>query len=257
MWNWLEKATELKSKNIRFAIVTVARVSGSSPREVGAKMLVTEDSFFGTIGGGQLELLALADARKCLLSTMPDYISYPLGPQAGQCCGGLVEVMVETVSQENNLWVFGAGHVGQAIAQVFDGTPIKVTLIDERPEWADTTKVPRSAEVFCGNYKEFLKQNESKIKSTMTAVMTHSHDLDLEIVAELLKSKPKYLGLIGSESKWRRFEYKLKNLNFAEEDLQSIKCPLGLPNGGKSPKEVAISLAQELLQKIHEQDAKL
>src|SRR5687767_5885461 len=106
-WNWIKKASELSGEI--YALLTVTRVSGSAPREVGAKILLRKNGeFFGTIGGGKLESLALLDAKSCLEKKVPGYFSYPLGPMADQCCGGLVEILVEVVNPSPKLVVFGA-----------------------------------------------------------------------------------------------------------------------------------------------------
>src|SRR4051794_10018735 len=99
MWNWISKAEELRSKGLPFIIVTITQVAGSTPRDTGAKMLVLPDGrFFGTVGGGNLEQLVLEEAIKCLKSNSHHVIRYPLGAKAGQCCGGIAEVLFESIN---------------------------------------------------------------------------------------------------------------------------------------------------------------
>ena len=85
-------------------LVTVARTSGSVPREVGAWMAVTADGFNGTVGGGHLEFDAIARARAALAGgELEDEVRYPLGPSLGQCCGGVVWLRFERVSSGEEL----------------------------------------------------------------------------------------------------------------------------------------------------------
>jgi xanthine dehydrogenase accessory factor len=83
--------------------------------------------------------------------------------------------------------------------------------------------------------------------------MTFDHDLDQDLIEKLLQKEMKYLGLIGSQTKWQRFQKRLLEKNLTPESLKKVKCPIGLPIGGKSPQEVAISFAAEIVQLQNEQ----
>src|SRR4051812_50163059 len=111
MWNWVSRLEELRSQGHAVVAVTVTQCSGSTPREPGAKMLVLGNGeFYGTVGGGHLEELALADARKILQEGGSRQIRYPLGAKTGQCCGGVVELFFESINVGPRLYLFGAGH---------------------------------------------------------------------------------------------------------------------------------------------------
>jgi xanthine dehydrogenase accessory factor len=249
-WNWIQKASELREEP--FALLTITRVSGSAPREVGAKIILRRNGeFFGTIGGGKLESLALLDAKNSLEKSQSGYFSYPLGPKADQCCGGLVEIFVETVNPAPRLFIFGAGHVGQAVASVFEDTVFQVYIWDQRTEWIESDKLSKACIKKSSPFTELSEKFKIGPRD-FAVVMTHSHDLDAEIVAALAPLNLTYLGLIGSESKWSRFQSKLKNLGVTEEDISKVKCPIGVAQTGKKPKAIAISLAAEVLA-LHEE----
>lgn len=251
MWNWVGQLETLRQSGRPVAIVTVAGVSGSTPREPGAKMLVVADRFYGTIGGGQLEQQVIADARSCLASDAPRTFRYPLGAKFGQCCGGVMDVLVETLNTGPTLLLFGAGHVAQALCQVLEGTPFRVELVDERKEWLSAEGLPES--VLCHEEpgEDFVASATFDPERTFVAIMTHRHDLDQALVAALVDKPVRYLGLIGSRAKWHRFRSRLEQRGFTAERLDRVRCPIGLPIGGKSPREVAISVAAELLQQYH------
>jgi xanthine dehydrogenase accessory factor len=246
MWDWLHKLEELRASATPAALVTVVRCAGSCPSAPGAKMVVLSDgTFFGTIGGGHLEQLALDDARACLAAGESKTFRYPLGAAAGQCCGGVVETFVDTLNVGPQLYLFGAGHVAQALCRVLAGTPFVVHCVDERDEW--TGALPPEVRRQTVAWDAFVRDVPWSADHTYVAIMTHRHDVDEAIVADVAKRPARYLGLIGSETKWRRFRDRLESRGVTKEALHRVKCPIGLDIGGKSPSEIAVSIAAELL----------
>jgi len=252
MWNWIEKLTELHASQQPFAIVTVTRCSGSPPRETGAKMLVhANGELFGTIGGGQLEHQVRSDALLCIQEGVTKTIHYPLYASVHQCCGGVVEVLVEVLNQNPAFYLFGAGHVGQALCRTLAGTPFQVHLIDERTEWVHAPELPADVVRHQKSWDSFAHEARWDKQHTYVAIMTHEHELDLEILRGLLSRPTRYLGMIGSATKWKSFQEKLLAAGAPQAQLDRVKCPIGLALGGKSPQEVAISIAAELLTVHH------
>jgi xanthine dehydrogenase accessory factor len=252
MWDWASKLSELRASDHPVAIVTVVSAAGSTPAGVGAKMIVAPGGeIFGTIGGGHLEQLAIADAGACLAAGESKTFRYPLGAKAGQCCGGVVETLVEVLGTGPQLYLFGAGHVGQAVCRVLAGTPFSVHAIDERADWLGANGLPREVRKHAEPWDEFMGGARWDASTTYVAIMTHRHDLDQEIVAKAIERPAKYVGLIGSKTKWNRFRERLLARGVSEEKLARVKCPIGLDIGGKSPQEVAVSVAAELLKTLH------
>lgn len=251
MWDWISELEKLRAQNLPFVMVTVSGSSGSTPREIGAKMLVLENGEIrGTIGGGHLEELAIADARKCLEEGASRSIKYPLGAKTGQCCGGVVELLFETVGAGPRLYLFGAGHVGQAVCRTLSGTPFSVHVIDDREEWIGSDQIPSNVKRHHCEWDEFVREARWDDQKTYVAIMTHRHDVDQAIVEDVIERKAKYIGLIGSRGKWERFKQRMEMKKIPEERYARIRCPIGVETGGKAPQEVAISLAAELL-RIH------
>jgi xanthine dehydrogenase accessory factor len=246
MWAWLRKLAELEERGSPASLVTVVRCAGSTPAAPGAKMIVLEgEAFFGTVGGGHLEELVLRDARACLASGESKMFRYPLGAAAGQCCGGVVEVFVDVLSSGPELYLFGAGHVAQALCRVLSGTPFSVHAVDEREEWLGA--LPAEVRRHPVPWDVFARDSPWSAERTYVAIMTHRHDVDEAIVADVVGRQAKYLGLIGSTTKWRRFRERLEARGVPAQALERVKCPIGADIGGKSPPEVAISIAAELL----------
>jgi len=237
-------------------LVTVVATAGSTPREPGAWMRVDARRVEGTIGGGALEWRAIQEAKAMLATgeTLRE-LDLPLGPELGQCCGGRVRLKLEATDRPLSaplpadaldLVLFGAGHVGRALVRVLAVQPCRIRWIDPRAELlpedppAHVTAVPSALpvhEVSRGpNHAAWL-------------VMTHSHDLDLDLCEAILRrGDARFLGLIGSATKRARFETRLVARGLAPDALRRLTCPIGLPGiAGKHPGTIAIATAAQLL----------
>lgn len=248
MWDWISKLAELKKEGRRAAVVTLARAQGSSPREEGAKMIVLEEGqFFGTIGGGALEKQALEDVQQCLKESKTRSFEYKLCTRTGQCCGGKVEILVEVLNNNPQVYIFGAGHVGQALCRTLSGTAFNIHVIDEREEWVESENIPGDCVRHRCGWKKFVETALWDAEKTYVMVMTCSHPTDKEIIAEIIKRPAKYIGLIGSKTKWLDFQLELGKNGADAEGLKRVRCPIGEKLAGKAPQEVAVSAAMELL----------
>ena len=251
---WIEIVQKLHQTQTPFAIATVFDVGGSAPREEGAKIIVESNGVFHeTIGGGELEKQVIEQSKKCLHENKNGYFSYPLGAKTGQCCGGVVEVAIEVFNHfYPNLYIFGSGHVGLAISEALVKTPLTVNLVDQRQEWLDkSTAINNENKLLLEN--TFSQLNDIKVeKRDFCVVLTHSHDLDFELVNQLIQQPEwKYIGIIGSDSKWIRFQRRLKEAGRSEKQISRITCPIGVPIPGKTPAEIAISFGAQILQVLY------
>jgi xanthine dehydrogenase accessory factor len=246
---WLAVLSDLAARGTPCVLITVVEAKGSTPREAGTKMVVTGDKQFGTIGGGNLEFQAIGEARKLLdaansNTTMKDY---PLGPALAQCCGGAVTVLLEPVFPPGKtLLLFGAGHVGKEVVRVLEGLPAKIKWVDERAD-----EFPAGMPAGCEKIHTSAPVDEIKTmpSDAFIIVMTHSHDLDYDIVKAAMKRGDfAYLGLIGSDTKRTRFEKKLLADGIKKDALTRLTCPIGIPAvTGKHPREIAVAVAAEIL----------
>lgn len=249
MKNWVNTLSDLEARGIPAVLVTVAATDGSAPREAGTKMVVTPDDAVGTIGGGTLEFRAIEIARQMLTGKQgPSLRKFPLGPSMGQCCGGTMTLLFEP--QRPDLFtvaLFGAGHVGKAVVQVLSALPCKIRWIDPRPD-EFPSHVPPGVEIEISNTPE--REVGSLPDDAWLLVMSHSHALDLGIVAKALQEdRFAYVGLIGSETKRARFVKRFRELGLTEAQIGKLTCPIGIDSvSGKHPGEIAIATAAQLLQ---------
>lgn len=242
-------------------VVGIAGTRGSTPREAGATMLVMRAAQAGTIGGGALEWMALDRARRMLAEgTRSVDLEVPLGPEIGQCCGGHVAVSLRladgaalaTLRRREAaasraapaVLVFGAGHVGQALAAALAPLPLRTTLVDSRPE--ALAGLPEGVAARCSALPE--AEVDAAPAEAAYVVLTHSHALDF-LVAEraLLRRDAAYVGMIGSDTKRVRFLRHLRQEGHAPD----LAAPLVLPIGGtglrdKRPAVIAALVAAEV-----------
>jgi len=253
--DWVEALSELTASGRPAVLVTVLRAEGSTPREAGAKMVVAGQAQRGTIGGGNLELQAIAAAREVLSKAEdgkappPFSRDFALGPSLGQCCGGAVTLLFEVVLPARwRLAIFGAGHVGRALVKLLAELPCLVDWIDSR-EAEFPGSVPANVRPVASEAPE--AEVADLLPGCDVLVMTHSHALDLQIVEAVLRRKDiPYLGLIGSRTKRARFEARLAERGFPAAELARLICPIGIPGaGGKLPAEIAIAVAAQILQR--------
>ncbi|HSE76565.1 MAG TPA: xanthine dehydrogenase accessory protein XdhC [Alphaproteobacteria bacterium] len=250
MTDWLSALAAFRAEGQPCVMVTIAEVKGSAPRDSGTKMVVSRDRLAGSVGGGHLELKAIETARAMLAerSVSARMESFGLGPHLGQCCGGRVALLFEPFNVETPMTVaiFGSGHVGKALVQILAGLPLRVRLIDARAEQFPAT-LPDNVERTLTDHVE--DEVPDLPIGAYCLVMTHSHDLDLAVCERLIRRGDcAYVGVIGSASKWRRFEARLLAKGLPPEAVAAVRCPIGIDGiEGKHPHEIAVAVAAELL----------
>lgn len=247
MPTWVEALARLNAEGRPAALLTVLKVNGSTPREAGAKLLVTQDGWaWGSIGGGPLEHAAIEDAKAALEEGACRVVGYGLCGDA-ESCGGSAEVLIEVLNAGPHLLLFGAGHVGHALCRVLEGTGHTVHLVDARPEWLHQPGIPPGVIRHPEGWDTFLRSVRWNPR-TRVVVATHSGDLDRAILRAVLPVAPGFVGLLGSRAKAARMRAGLAGDGLSEADLARLHCPLGLDLGPrKAPQEVAISIAAQLL----------
>ncbi len=250
-------------------VVAVLEAKGSVPRRPGSYMLVSEAQCIGTIGGGHLELQAIQQARALLASgggpkQVPKQVHYPLGPALGQCCGGAVTLGFARLDAQQlaqwpmpqplfHLQLYGAGHVGAAIARVLATIDCVVDWIDERETMFPPLQGMRGddgpAHIRVTAVDAVEGEVDAAPPGAFYLVLTHSHDLDLRITEAILKRGDfGFLGLIGSKTKRERFRHRFEHKGLPADRIAKMICPIGIEGiGGKEPELIAVSVVAQLL----------
>ena len=304
--DWIGTTQRLITEHGRAVLIMVTADKGSTPRDSGTWMLVSDDKQSGTLGGGELERLA-EEAARAMLAGHGDWqrssLHCALGPDLRQCCGGHVTLMLEPLDmsatdwlaqaaesarvadnqysvlfQSNepaatpriitndgalsgitgvhlqlltdtrlSLFLFGAGHVGQAVATLSTQLPLRLTVIDGRANQRALIPNADNIEVMGMDSAE---EAAARVSSGSAAlVMTHSHELDYTLCHALLtQNSAVFVGLIGSRSKANRFRSRLRKDNVPEKSLARLTSPIGSSGPkGKEPGVIALAALSEVL----------
>jgi xanthine dehydrogenase accessory factor len=249
-------------------LVTVARADGSAPREVGAWMAVSAQGLTGTVGGGHLEFDAIARARAALAGgELAAEVRYPLGPSLGQCCGGVVWLRFERIAAGDDLAarlprlpqrpvaLFGAGHVGQAVARMARELPLALHWVDSREALFPADPLPAGwRQEVCAPPADAVAD---LAPGSAVLVMTHNHAEDFDLLAACLRRRRElqdlpFIGMIGSRSKWASFRQRLQARGCTEAELAQVVCPIGVPGvAGKQPGVIAVAVLAQILALPH------
>ncbi|MBD8024349.1 xanthine dehydrogenase accessory protein XdhC [Microbacterium gallinarum] len=267
--DWVDALQRLRESRTPAVIVTLAMVRGHAPRNGGAKLIVSPDALFGTVGGGNLEATAIAQAREMLVTGTdePRLLTLTLSDRTTteygiQCCGGEVTMLLEPVRATPTVAIFGLGHVGIELARILGRHELELVLVDARAEMLDPARlgVPGASGILADAVAT-VRVRHAPVPETAIAdlppgahvlVMTHDHGEDLAITDQALRRDDLGpIGLIGSSSKWARFRSKLSELGHTEADLARVTTPIGIPGiRGKAPASIAVSVAARTLQLI-------
>lgn len=259
--DWLRALQHLRSTRTAGVLVTVAEVRGHAPRAAGAKLVVSAEHTWGSIGGGNLEESAVRRARALLgdpdaavLTETRDLSDHAPGAHGVQCCGGRVSLLYEPLPVRRAVAVFGMGHVGLELALLLSRHDLELHLVDSR---ADQLGDERLA-VLAGGPADLRVHRVPVLPELVVAdlpagadvlVLTHDHAEDLALLDALLRSDvPGSIGLIGSSPKWTRFRARLAELGHDDATLARVRTPIGDPAvTGKEPARIALAVAVELL----------
>lgn len=224
----------------RFVLATVVETRGFTPRRPGARMLIAEDgAIAGTIGGGAIEHLVRDEAAKLLARGGTALVRRHLTQELGMCCGGAMAVFLEAVEPAPRLLLLGAGYIAQPLAQLARTCGFEVTVMDGRAEWGSADRFP-GCRVIEQDPEDALRAFATTPRDCVV-ICTHDHALDQRLVELLLPRPLRFIGMIGSRAKQRKFALRLRARGFADAEIARVHTPLGVAIGAETPEEIAVS----------------
>lgn len=260
--NWLTAVEHLRTARLPGVMVTLTDVRGHAPRASGAKMVVSADHTWDSIGGGNLEEVAVQEARLLLAQgeTTPHSRSIALSDKAPyrhgvQCCGGEVTVLLEPLPVVPSVAIFGCGHVGLELARILSRHDLDLHLVDSRPEQLSAERLAplddAVARVQVHQVSVFPELVMGELPpGSHVLIMTHDHAEDAALCDAALRTRDlASIGLIGSSAKWSRFKHNLETEGGHDEDaISRITTPIGLRDiVSKDPASIAVSVAAAML----------
>jgi xanthine dehydrogenase accessory factor len=249
----IERLAEMAATGAPFVLVTLVDAVGSTPQDVGTKMLVDAGGLrFGTVGGGRVEQRAIAESQALLADLAAPacrLVEWNLQRDVGMTCGGVVKFFFETYHVRPwRVIVFGAGHVAQAVVRCLLLLDCRVVCIDPRPEWL--ARLPDSPQLECVMLAEPCDWVKNLRDDDFIVCMTMGHRSDMPVLEAIFRRRltPHYLGVIGSAAKRAVLVRQLIAAGIDEQALENLRCPIGLPLGSNQPGEIAVSFVAEILQ---------
>jgi xanthine dehydrogenase accessory factor len=272
MTTWFEAVTRLRAAREAGVLVTVTDVRGHAPRDAGAKMVVSAEDTWCSIGGGNLEEEAVRRSRDLIASAAvsPESFTAHLSDKAPfqhgvQCCGGDVSVLLEPLAVVPSVAIFGVGHVGLELARILARQDLDLHLVDSRPEHLSPTVLAPLVDAVAAVHVHAVPVLPELViadlpPGTRVLVLTHDHAEDLALVdAALRASHLGPVGLIGSSAKWARFRSQLVAAGLAPEVVDRVETPIGMPGvtTSKDPAAIAVSVAAGVLAAVERESARL
>lgn len=247
-----EEILKIKSEGKSGALATIIGTKGSTPREMGAKMLIRQDGkILGSIGGGCMEAEVWQEALKAIQEERPRTVHFDLtGKEAavsGMICGGVLDIYIEPIVPTPRVFIFGGGHISLFVARMSVMVGFQVVVLDDRPQFANKERFPEAEEVIAEEFP--LALGKLKVnKSSFLVIVTRGHLYDQEILEWAMGTEAKYIGMIGSRKKIQTVYTNLGEKGIAREKLQRVHAPIGLDIGALTPEEIAVSIVAEMIQ---------
>ena len=251
-----EEVLKLKKQGRASAIATIVECRGSSPQKQGAKMLVRDDgSIMGTLGGGCMEADVVQAAMMTIKNGDPMTLPFELTErEGGLVCGGTVLVYIEPVLLDPHLVILGAGHVGRTLAKLARFTGFRVTVVDDRAEFANQENIPDAHDLIVHEFERAFEQVPVE-NGTFIVVATRGHNHDLDAVKAALRTPAFYIGLLGSKRKRALLRKSLADSGFSPTDIDRVIIPVGMEIDSVTPEEIAVSIMAQIIQKRREHGA--
>ncbi|MDD4076158.1 MAG: XdhC/CoxI family protein [Eubacteriales bacterium] len=246
----IEQLKAGKSKK-NYAVATIIKAEGSTPRESGKMLVFADGKTIGTVGGGRVERMAAADAVACIASganACKEYTLLEEGSGIGMSCGGNVTMFIEVYRVKPQLIMCGAGHVGGALIKLAQFCGYDVTLVDTRPDEYIQDKIELADTfVHVEDFYQGVKELDVP-EGCCFVIATFGHAYDGEALEAALSKNASYVGMVGSKRKVGTLFASLREKGFTKEQLDNVYTPIGLDIGSETPEEIALSVMAEIMQ---------
>ena len=246
-----EEIASLRRQGRRAALATIIQIRGSVPSFETAKILVREDgSTLGTVGGGCVENDVWKAARQVILEEKPKRLLFDLTDtsnlEAGLICGGKVEVFVEPILATPTTFIFGAGHISKFISKVAVLAGFKSVIVDNRPQYASPERFPEASTIYSESFEEAFQAIRPNDFSYIV-IVTRGHQEDQTVLRWAVRTRARYIGMIGSKVKKKALFKNLRNEGISPKALERVCSPMGLEINAILPEEIAISVVAQMI----------
>lgn len=246
-----EAIAEAVRRREAVALATIVQTRGSTPRQVGTKMLIRPDgTSTGTVGGGALEAAIIEAAQEALRQGKSRLVHYGLRADQHEqdlgVCGGDLDVFVDVIALQLTLLLIGAGHVAVPLGKLAHLLGFRIVVFDDRAEYANRDRFPQAEEVLVEDFETGLRALDIT-PNTWVVIATRSHESDATALRAVIESPATYIGLLGSRRKVSLIFKALREEGVEEEQLARVYAPVGLDLGAETPEEIALSIMAEII----------
>ncbi len=252
MSDFYEEIMKLVSEGKSAAVATIIGTKGSTPREMGAKMLIREDGkIWGSVGGGCMEAEVWQEAMKAIQEEKPRTVHFDLtgkeAEESGMVCGGIMDLYIEPIVPTPRVFIFGGGHISQFVARMSVMVGFQVVVVDDRPQFANKERFPEAQEVIAEEFPLALPKLKIN-KASYVVIVTRGHAYDREVLEWAVGTDARYVGMIGSRKKIQTVYQNLQEKGIPPEKFKRVHAPIGLNIEAVTPEEIAVSIVAEMIQ---------
>ncbi len=230
-------------------LATVVGTRRSAPRHSGTKMLIFDGGeTSGTIGGGEMEARVIAAATEALADQRSRLLEYALvDPLRGDpgVCGGEVEIYLEPYMPRHTVYVVGCGHVGRAVLDLAHWLGYRTVAVDDRPEMVTFEALPNADERVLGSLAEVAGPIG---EDASIVLVTRNVDQDVVVLPQALASPARYIGVMGSTTRWRTVAARLAEVGVTAQEVERVHTPIGIEMHAETLEEIAVSILSEIIQ---------
>jgi xanthine dehydrogenase accessory factor len=221
-------------------ISVITRIASGGKTE---KIAVTETgTFYGAGQSVELPAEIIAAARKSIAGRKLASV-VETKPEAD----GKITYVIDVIRPKPSLVVFGAGHVGQAVAMIGALTGYDVTVVDDREEFLSRSRLPdNQIRLSKCDFRDAVRDIKLA-RNTAVVIVTRGHQYDEMCLRSVVGSEAGYIGMIGSKRRVFSVFAKLRQDGVPEQALELVHAPIGLSIGARSPQEIAVAIVAEII----------
>ncbi len=219
----------------------VTAVSGPGSGSPGRRLVVIGEEIVGSLGEPELDAKAVELAREAIANQARGLRSVAVE-------SGTWELYVESQQPQPELLIIGAGHIARPLHRLGAMLGFRVTVIDDRAEYANNSWFPEAGRVLVIDFADPFREIDIR-PDTYIVLVTRAHKCDYDCIRELLKmpARPAYLGMIGSRRRVRAAFDALVKDGIDPERLEGVRAPIGLDIAAETPEEIALAIAAEIV----------
>jgi xanthine dehydrogenase accessory factor len=236
----------LKQKGKAAILATLISVDGAFPKGEGSKVLIkaSGEKVGSLLNGDELEQRILKEGEVSLREKRPTVIV--LSSEKKEAPWKKMEILLEPISSEPTVYIFGAGHISQQLSPLAKRVQFKVVVLDDREMFANRERFPEADEVVVSEFEKcFVGLNIDS--SSYIVIVTRGHLYDGSVLEQAIKTNARYIGMIGSKKKIRTLYQNLIKKGVPKETLDRVHAPIGIDINSETPEEIGVSIVAELI----------